>query len=303
LRIATETLRAIRSAIEKDQGNAFRGHLRQAVADLDDAYRTDEQPLRSHLGISGIGKDCSRSIWYSWRWFGVATFSADMLRLFNRGHLEEGRFVAMLRAAGVTVHAVDENGKQFRISDFNGHFGSATDGIVANVPDMNPGDRLIAEYKTHNEKSFKKLANTGVRESKWMHYVQTQLYAGYYRLEHSLYVGVNKNDDTLHAEILPFDPMVATRYRDRAREILTAGAPPPRVNKSPTYYLCRQCDLAKVCHNKEPPLVNCRTCVYASPNLEPGTEPASWNCAHYRMTIPKDFAKIGCASHTAIPNV
>ena len=47
-----------------------------------------------------------------------------MLRLFNRGHIEEARFIAMLLTIGMPVYQQDAEGKQFRI-----HFGEI--GITA----------------------------------------------------------------------------------------------------------------------------------------------------------------------------
>ncbi len=62
-----------------------------------------EKPFRDHLGGSMIGKICERELFYNFRWAIRPNFDARMLRLFDRGHKEEFRFVEYLRNAGVFV--------------------------------------------------------------------------------------------------------------------------------------------------------------------------------------------------------
>lgn len=62
-----------------------------------------DKPFRAHLGGSMIGKKCERELFYSFRWFKRPTFDGRMLRLFNRGHKEEFRFVEYLRMIGIEV--------------------------------------------------------------------------------------------------------------------------------------------------------------------------------------------------------
>jgi len=59
--------------------------------------------FRWHLGGSVIGGECLRKIWYDYRWVQEPVFSGRMHRLFQRGHLEEFRFVEYLRGMGWTV--------------------------------------------------------------------------------------------------------------------------------------------------------------------------------------------------------
>jgi hypothetical protein len=65
------------------------------------------EPVRSHLGASEIGHDCNRYLWYKFRWFFYETFSGRMYRLFERGHLEEMRFVKWLEGIGCKVDTDD----------------------------------------------------------------------------------------------------------------------------------------------------------------------------------------------------
>ena len=63
-----------------------------------------KQEPRTHLGISEIGENCSRKLWYKFRWFAFEEFSGRMLRLFQRGHREEERYINYLEAIGCKVY-------------------------------------------------------------------------------------------------------------------------------------------------------------------------------------------------------
>lgn len=65
---------------------------------------TQEDPRRRHLGGSVLGKKCPRAIWYGFRWAKKVLHKGRMLRLFNRGHREEARFVEWLRSVGVELY-------------------------------------------------------------------------------------------------------------------------------------------------------------------------------------------------------
>src|ERR1700720_1350337 len=219
MRLATQTMAAINTALEKDQGAAFRGFLEKCVPLAGDAYSTKNDKFRAHLGASLIGRECAREVWYGWHWVTAPFFDGRMLRLFNRGHLEEPRFVALLLTIGVKVYQVDQNGKQFRIKGHKGHFGGSMDGVVVGIPEM-PEEPILAEFKTHGEKSFVKLVKEGVMAAKWEHYVQVNIYMGKNNLRFALYMAVNKNTDEIHAEIVEFDQATYDRYISRSEQII-----------------------------------------------------------------------------------
>lgn len=59
---------------------------------------------RSHLGMSEIGEECSRKIWYKFRWAAIEYFDGRMRRLFARGHREEERYISYLEGIGCKVY-------------------------------------------------------------------------------------------------------------------------------------------------------------------------------------------------------
>lgn len=294
---AVKTMQAIESAIAADQGASYRTHLATVLPHIGDAYRGEDEGFRSHLGASVIGGECARAIWYGWRWFTKPKFSGRILRLFNRGHLEEGRFIAALLTIGVQIYQQDENGKQFRISAINGHFGGSGDGVAVNIPDLPAGMPALLEFKTHNDKSFKKLVQEGVRSAKFEHYVQMNIYMRKMGLTAAMYGAVNKNDDDLYFEIVHLDTATADQFLDRGQQIVFLPAAPKRISESPGWFGCMYCDHRPVCHLKKAPEANCRTCMYSA-----ALEDGSWRCTH--PTEAKTLSKLdqlkGCDKYKAL---
>ena len=71
-------------------------------------YNDQDTGFRSHLGASSIGNECLRALWYTFRWATRAKHKASLLRLFNRGHREEERFIGYLQNIGVDVRHVSK---------------------------------------------------------------------------------------------------------------------------------------------------------------------------------------------------
>lgn len=298
IELATKTLEKIDAYLERDQGNRYRELLQGLLPAMADAYRQDsDRGHRSHIGASQLGRKCTRDIWYSWRWATVSSFSGRILRLFNRGHLEEARLVALLQMIGCDFHQFDENGGQFRIAGLDGHYGGGLDGVVVGIPEY-PDEPVLTEFKTHNDKSFKKLEKSGVYTAKFEHYVQMQQYMGFYGLKRALYIAVNKNDDHIYAEIIDYNPMSNNGAFDRANRIFRAVEAPSRINKSPSWYECQFCSHKGVCHMGEPADVNCRTCVHSSPASD-----ATWVCSLHKKTLTKAEQLAACSSYSVLPGI
>jgi hypothetical protein len=302
VQIAARTLVTFDQAVRHDQGSTFRGWLGRVLPHIGDAYRTDEDGFRSHMGASTIGRECAREIWYSFRWFTRKQFNGQMLRLFNRGHLEEGRFIALMLASGFNVIQQDEHGKQFRISEAGGHYGGSGDGMFDGCPDLPSGQRALCEFKTHNDKSFTKLAGKnwkeyheyllghtkapvtftgdGVRTAKFEHWVQMQQYMRKQGHAVGVYFAVNKDNDLIYAEVVPLDSEAADKFIHRAIQIIPMHAPPSKLAATAGDYRCKFCDHRPVCHLGAPAERNCRTCEWSYPDMEDGR----WYCQHPDVT-------------------
>lgn len=302
-----------------DQGASFRVWSGRILPHMDDAYRGEEEPFRSHMGASLIGRQCAREVWLSWHWAYKKKFDGRMLRLFNRGHLEEARFLAMLQMIGCPVANQDENGKQYRISGAGGHFGGSGDGMAHGLPDLKPGSICLLEFKTHSEKSFVKLAGSnwdayvaaviagekgffkggGVKVAKPEHYTQMQIYMRKMGYAVTLYAAVNKNNDSVYMELVVLDEAHADKYIDLAERLVESPTPPRKLGSSIGWHECKWCDLKTVCHGLEEPALNCRTCAHAVPVMGKG----EWGCNFNGQIIPKEKQFLGCTEYVVNPNL
>lgn len=300
--LASKTLAAINHELEKDGGARWRGLLRKCMAELEDAYRDQEESHRSHMGASSMAKKCGRAIWYSFRWATRQRHEGRMIRLFNRGHMEEGRLVALLLLIGCEIWQLDENGKQYRISDHHGHYGGSGDGIGRRIPDLPPDEPCVTEFKTHNEKSFLKLQKDGVKIAKPEHWGQMQQYMRKFKIRYALYIGVNKNNDDLYCEIVVLDDAAADQLIDRANKLIWLKAPPMQIGNPPSAgnFDCRWCDHRAVCFSGAQPDRNCRTCSQSEP-VQNGS--GAWFCHQYNALIPKETQYVGCDKYSKHPHI
>ncbi len=242
--------------------------------------------FRKHLGASELGKECHRQVFYKFRWMVLEEVEPRMQRLFDRGEREEAIMIDLIRRTGATVYAIDgATAKQYRVSDFEGHFGGALDSIVV-WPNCDPAN---LEGKTYNEERFRKLKKEGVRVSAPTYYSQMQDYMGHMKLAYTLFFAVNKNDDEIYYEIIFFDAAEFDRLQSLAGAIIMAERPPAKISEKPTFYICKMCAAHDICHLGKPALVNCRSCRNAHPAPE-----GQWVCA-----LGKPFGTV-CAKHDPI---
>lgn len=323
--IAIRTIIGLENASKLEGGSRYRNNLRRVLPHIEDAYRGEEESFRTHLGASLIGRNCAREIWYGFHWASKTEHEGRMLRLFNRGHLEEGRFIALLLTAGYEVYQQDAQGKQYRISEYGGHFGGSGDGVVIGCPDLPSGSAALSEFKTHNDKSFIKLAGAnwkkyvehildqskpkavfegeGVRTAKYEHWMQMQMYMRKMGLAVGLYFATNKNDDSIYVEVVNLESETADTAITRAGMLISTQQAPPMINKSVSWYGCNFCDHKPVCKLGKPPEINCRTCHYSEPNMETG----EWACTNsLRKENPwlsKAVQLKGCAMYVKNPTM
>lgn len=284
--------------------------LQQFIKDVDariskepGLLRNSSNEQRRHLGASIIGKKCLRAAYYSFRWFTFPTFEGRMLRLFQRGQDEEARLIEVLAIGGVVVQPVNPaTGAQWRFSGYKGHYGGSLDGIATGLVGLEaygvtPASRLLTEFKTHGDKSFKSLIATGtVAKAKPEHYTQMQIYIQEFQLDAGLYCAVNKNDDNLWIELVAKNPAQAIIAERMAESVVDARQPPPRLPyASPSNFDCRFCDQRPVCLMGAIPLKNCRTCI-SSVAIDGG----NWYCERWQKQIPRDAEEHGCDAWTPI---
>lgn len=243
---------------------------------------------RPYLGLSGLGETCWKKLWLQWRHCFKPSFPPRILRLFRRGDREEFVIVWMLRGIGFEVFEVDEDGKQFSISDVEGHVKGNLDGVAKIpaefwLPGIEPTP-LLTEFKTVNDAGFKKFVADGVEKTNKKYYGQMQGYTGHMKLKGAIFIAVNKNDDDIYIEFVAAKKNKFNALMDKAVDIVSAQSPPDRIpHASPTYWDfktkegCKYCDALQICFKNAPSQKICRTCLHASPGPD-----KSWICAKGR---------------------
>lgn len=276
------------------------------VSRIYDAYvKTAVNEHRPHLGASVIGEPCERRLWYKFRWCEQEVFDGRMLRLFETGHLAEPRFEKNLVACGCEVQVADENGHQFRVHDFGGHFGGSMDGVGRGFVEA-PKTWHVLEFKTHSEKSFNKLVKERVKAAKPLHWHQMNTYCGYSDIDRAFYLAVNKNTDDIYAERVEFDAVVFAKDKAKALRIIEAEEPLPRISQDPSSFSCKFCEFTSICHGAKLPEVNCRTCCHSTAvargqGPDDKSEGGFWHCRVHNDNVPVSFQRRGCDKHIYIP--
>lgn len=252
---------------------------------------------RTHLGASIIGGDCLRKIWYEFRWADQEYIKSQTLRLFNRGHLEEARFVSYLRGIGCLVAEEDPStGKQFRVVFAMGHGGGSMDGQAFLPEKFGVQGPILLEFKTKGTKYFPKLKAEGVRKAEPQHAAQMDVYGFLTGLKQALYMSVDKNTDELYIELLDLSIPQGAAMTKRAELIVADHEPPPRAY-APTHFKCEWCKFKGVCHQGKRLDKNCRTCVHSQPVMN-----GEWACHQHKAMIPAHIMEEGCPAWESLPN-
>lgn len=264
---------------------------------IDEACQAKQSDgMRYHLGMSVVGRECAREIWYMYRWVLPSQYTGRQLRLFERGKNEEDVFKQLFEQAGIELWTHNKVGAQYQVKDLGGHFSGSLDGVCRNVPELGR-NVCVTEFKTHCDKSFKQLVKHRVEKSHFTHYIQGMLYAYYKQLAYTLYCAVNKNDDTLHMEYYTVKEGLVSKYIDRAKYIIESSTPPPRITATETFYKCKMCSYYSVCWSKGAHVnKNCRTCEHSTPSIDRGC----WVCAKQQRHI-QECPKLGCEHFSQLP--
>ena len=294
-----------KQSVSLDAPGVAKALAKRILEEIDEyCVRTYDGGHRSHLGASLIGRECKRYLWYVFRWCLHEKTTGRQQRLFNRGHREEARFIEWLEGIGFKVwfenrdEAPNEKGEypQYRISDVMGHFGGSLDGIAILPERYGIAEPVLLEFKTNGTGAgFNKLADDGMPIAKPEHFAQTSTYGKKYNFRYCVYLNINKNDDSLHIEVVKLNHNLGEQMIMKAEQIIMSQTAPARLSDNPTFHKCGYCHMKEVCHKGAVVEVNCRSCAFARP-----VENAEWFCEVYNGIIPKDFIAKACPSYKAI---
>jgi hypothetical protein len=289
--------------------NPADGIVSQLFEAVECAYDTSND-LRDHLGMSQINGDCERKLYFNFHWYSIEKREGRMIRLLNRGNQEEPNFYRLLRKAGFKIRVRPGRGPgQFRFTDpdlpaFQGSLDGYIEKVPINLKHLFGGlDVVGLELKTAGQKAFKDMSDNGIERARPVYFGQSQNYMHQSHFENSpvpplkafLFLILNKNDDDLYAEIIPYDSAYGDHLRHKAHRILTAERPEEldRLSESPDWYQCgdKWCKHRKKCHFQESPEINCRTCKHS---LHEQSNVSKWTCKIQNKILLRAEALKGC---------
>ncbi|MCP3685784.1 MAG: hypothetical protein GY861_24310 [bacterium] len=243
---------------------------------------TVEPDIRGYLGISSLASECERKLWYGFRICATEILTPRMKRLFSRGHREEPIIVKDLQSIGIIHHS-----DQKEVIFANGHGKGHCDGILENVPDA-PKTPHLSEFKTANDKNFKKIKKEGIHSVYPVYTGQADCYSHLLDLKRTLFVVVNKNDDERYYERYHNDPKRAVELIDRGVDIISSELPPEKRWNS-KWYKCKWCKYYEVCHMGMPVKKTCRSCQACDIH-----DHGKWRCSRYDIELTLMQQLLGC---------
>lgn len=279
------------------------------LAAVDQALeRAQDNTLRPYLGMSQIGHACDRAIWYGYHWTTARAIPASGLRAIQDGFRGEDVMAERLRAVpGITLHTVDPaTGRQFGQVALAGHFRGHLDGAILGLLEA-PKTWHVWEHKQVNETKFNKLgklvADKGEKAAlaEWdaVYYAQAQCYMGFTGMDRHYLTVATPGGRAYCSVRTEFDREAFDAICARAQRIVSSPTPPDGISTDPTWYECKWCDHADVCHGTAAPLPTCRSCTHATPELDGDGD---WSCARHsgkRLTVAEQ--RTGCQAHRYIP--
>lgn len=195
---------------------------------------------RGYIGCSQIGHSCDRYIWLnkygkmSWE------ISFQKNRIFERGKLEEER---ILKAIDLLedIHILD---KQTSFS--NKVLQGSCDGILKDKE----GELYIFELKTMNDSAFKSLKKYGLGKSHAIYWAQCQAYMHLSQgILKTIFLVVNKNDESLYEELITYDPLEAEGLIAKAERINALQNEPRGIfNDTKKSQACFHCPFHQSCY-------------------------------------------------------
>lgn len=225
----------------------------------DRALETVERarPRRTYLGMSALGDECSRKLWFDYHDPLPQLHDAATFKRFLDGHVSEDVLVNRIRlVSGLSLLSIDpDTGRQWALEDFEGRLRGHMDGVVIGLLQA-PQTWHIFEAKCSGEKIYAKLAKMKAEKGEkqalraWnvTYWVQAQLYMGYAKLTRHWLVCCTPGARDWIGVRTEFDPVEFEALRDKARRILDARAPLAKLSNDPSWYACKWCHYHTRCH-------------------------------------------------------
>jgi len=281
----------------------------RTLAEVDKALeqkKNSESP-RHYLGMSQIGEECMRKLFYSFRNAEERSWEAQGVRNIEDGHLQEDVMAERLRMVpGIELitHDPENENEQIGFSLLLDHFRGHCDGAILGIVES-PGTWHCWEHKSVGETSFNQLKKireekgekNALREWNIIYYAQAQIYMHEMRLtRHFLTVSLPGGRDYISIRT-EYNRKEAEAIIEKAKSIIFDNwILPERISDKREFYKCKWCEYQEICHDGAFPLVNCKTCRYSEP-----VQGGQRECGFSKDIISEEILHAGCKYHVYNP--
>ena len=274
-------------------GEYFSKNKNNIVDMIDEGNSVRELP-RPYLGMSQIGSNCKRSLWFYFRFSDYSRFDGRVKRIFQTGNDAEPKMIKDLESIGVECY--DTLDQQAEFVAIEGYMKGHGDGMCRNIPGAEKTEHVL-EFKTMSDKYFKQMVKQGVKDAKPVYYAQVVIYMYFTKTSRTLFMVINKNTSEYYVERVHADDNFARELLGIGRDIIYSEDfnEFPKIGSGlPSYYECKFCNFVDVCHHQAKPVKTCRTCtscklpgdgkfVCGITNKELSVEEQHNACANYNL--------------------
>jgi len=263
---------------------------------------------RHYLGMSQIGEECMRKLFYGFRNVENRAIAASGLRAIKDGFIQEDLMAERLRMLPyIQLYTLnEETGEQIGFSLLLDHFRGHCDGAIRGIKEA-PTTWHTWEHKSVDVSKFKKLEKlrkevgekSALKDWDEVYYAQAMIYMHEMKFErHYLTVTTPGGRDYIS---------IRTEYKKKVAESIIEKAKiiifdnwnlPAKLSEKREFYKCKWCDYQENCHDSKVPLVNCKTCRYREP-VKNGKN----NCLLKKEIIDNVTLIEGCPSHIYNPTL
>jgi hypothetical protein len=242
-----------KTMMDFNSASSISGQL-TALVDAGMQQARSRQEVRRYLGASRLGVSCERALQYEFAQAPVdcgREIQGRILRIFERGHVNEECVVGWLRGAGFDLRTHKADGEQFGFSVADGRLQGHIDGVFVAGP-KGFAYPALWETKCLGAKSWRDLHKNRLAVSKPVYAAQIAVYQAYLELfDHpAIFTAVNADTMEIYAELVPFDAALAQRMSDRAVRVITAteaGELLPRSFADSSHFECKFCAWQERC--------------------------------------------------------
>ena len=234
---------------------------------------------RNYVGMSAIGHECLRKLWYDYRIVSRTDIKARGVCAIEDGFYQEDVMAERLRLIPDIELHTEQNGKQIGFRFLDDHFSGHADGMIKGIVEA-PEKWHVWEHKSVNQKKFDKLKKlridkgekNALKEWDFVYWTQAQCYMHGSKLDrHYLTVSTPGGRDYISVRtelsLSAFDGIL-----EKANQVIK-GKIPDKISKDREFFQCKWCNHSNVCHDDEAPLKNCGTC-----QLRTSEEKGSFGC-------------------------